>query len=65
MKLGDTFHSVLHPIAEHVVDPMLGTNLANCSKCDDRRMWLNDLGDSIYDELFEPKKRKPKTKEAK
>lgn len=66
MKLGDAAHKVLRPIAEHVIDPLLGTNLKNCVKCnEDRRTWLNDLGDSIYDELFEPKKKKPKTEETK
>lgn len=55
MKLGDAVHSVLHPIAENIVDPVLGTDLHNCGGCGKRREWLNNLGDAIYDELFEPR----------
>lgn len=39
------------------VDPETD-QLRSDSPCDKRRDWLNRFGDAVYDELFQPRKRK-------
>jgi hypothetical protein len=64
MKLGDAFASVATPIARTLnfgcIDP-LTQELYPDSNCEKRRQWLNDFGDAIYDELYQPKNMKGQT----
>jgi hypothetical protein len=59
MKLGDAFHTVAQPVAKGL-DKVLGTNIQNCQGCNQRREQLNNFGDAVYDELFQPRKKKIK-----
>jgi hypothetical protein len=61
-KFGDMAHAVFHPIAVGS-DAVLGTNLQNCQSCigeGGRQDRWNQFGETVYDELFQPKKRKEK-----
>jgi hypothetical protein len=60
MKLGDLTHSILHPLAERIIDPMLGTKLGNCGGCAERRKQLNELGDDVLDYFAERLTRRKK-----
>jgi hypothetical protein len=47
LKFGDAVHSVLHPIAERIIDPTFGTDFANCQSCAERRRALNAMSDFL------------------
>ena len=40
--LGDLVATVASPLAK-AADSLLGTNLANCRSCEERRLWFNSL----------------------
>ena len=61
MKLGDTIALAATPIARALELPCIDPETQQLrpeSRCNKQRLWLNDFGDSLYDELFQPKKRK-------
>ena len=60
MKLGDAIEQnpIVHTIgkATGCIDPETNT-LRPESRCAKTRDWLNNIGDVIYDELFQPKRK--------
>ena len=49
--LGDIVHAVAHPVAKHIIDPLLGTDLANCEGCGQRRDRWNDWTEAVFANL--------------
>jgi hypothetical protein len=46
VRLGDSIEKVLAPIVR-VLDDNLGTDFKNCSGCEKRKEWLNNLTEDI------------------